>query len=561
MHDDLRIILPGPDPLLFERPVSVLRADTASEVADALAAAQAALVSGKFCAGYLSYELGAVFASRPVRPGRAIPLLTLGIYDAPGAAVPERAAAPYRMGPMVPRTPRAEYDRALAQIARAIYDGDVYQVNYTIPFDFAFEGDPYSLFCDLLATANVGNAAYVEDGAHAFVSISPELFLETRGGRVRTKPMKGTAPLEHLAELDTPKNRAEHVMIVDLLRNDLHRVCERVGVTKLYEAERYPTLGTMTSTVEGTLRPGVELAELLGATFPCGSITGAPKRAAMGIIESLEPSPRDVYTGSIGFIAPDGTSRWNVAIRTLQIDRARGRGRLDTGGGIVADSDAQSEWDELQLKRAFAQRFVEPFALLETFIAGSPRTAHHLDRLAASAKYFSVAFDRERTAEDLAALAPGMLVRLRLQADGSATVAVEQPAALREPVRVRLSAERVASTDPFLRHKTSWRARYDRALRSAHAAGDFDTIFLNERAELTEGARTNIFVEIGGTLYTPPLSSGVLPGILRAELLRQGRAQERVLYESDLHTGRALFAGNSARGLLRAELVKECHGV
>lgn len=559
MPHGLRVFFPGSRPLLFERPSLVLRAQTAAQALEALATAQRAIDSGRYCAGYLSYELGSVFRGTPPRAQRALPLLLLGIYDAPQPAQPQRSGG-YRLGPMHPRVPRHAYDRALERIARAIYDGDVYQVNYTVPADFAFSGDALALFYDLYESARAGHAAYVDDDAHAVVSLSPELFLETSPHGVRTKPMKGTAPPDRPALLQSAKNRAEHVMIVDLLRNDLHRICSRVGVSALYEIERYPTLATMTSTIEGTLRAPVSLRDTLAATFPCGSITGAPKRAAMELIEQLERRPRDAYTGSVGYAGPQG-GNWNVAIRTLQIDLAQGRGRLDTGGGIVADSNAADEWNELELKRAFAEPFSTPFALLETFRAGSAAVADHLARLTRSAQHFGIPFDSAALHARLDAIAAGTLVRIRVDGGAHAHIALEDAPAATEPVRLCVAAERTNSKDPFLRHKTSWRDAYDRALAAADAAGCFDAIFFNERGEVTEGARSTIVADIGGTLFTPPLECGVLPGILRAALLREGRVQERVLFERDLYAARALYAGNSARGLLRAEPMKAMSGV
>lgn len=554
----MRVVIPGASPLAFERPLRVLRARTPAEALAALDEAQAALDSGRFVAGYLCYELGAALAEIPIPQSGNHRLLALGIYEAPSGPPPfERK--PYRISTLRERVSQDDYEGALAAIARSIYDGDVYQVNYTVPFDFVFDGDAASLFYDIADRARVGYAALVEDGAHALLSFSPELFLKIEGAAVRTKPMKGTAALDRIGELDTPKNLAEHVMIVDLLRNDLQRICSSVRVRNLYEIERYPTLATMTSTIEGMLHPGSTLRHIFSAAFPCGSITGAPKRSAMRLIGQLETSVRGAYTGSIGYAAPDGSAQWNVAIRTLQIDRVANMGRLDAGGGIVADSAAEAEWAEIALKRAFVEPFVRPFALLETLAGDAPpdRIERHAERLRAAAQAFGIPLDLAELKQILDERAHATVLRIRLHFDGTLAACAEPLDHPAELARLRLSAERVRSDHPMLRYKTSWRDIYNRGLREAAAAHCFDTIYRNERGELTEGARTNLFLEIGGELFTPPVAAGLLPGILRAELIAQGRCRERVLYETDLETAGAVFAGNSARGLLRAQLVKD----
>ncbi|MFN2528973.1 MAG: chorismate-binding protein [Candidatus Baltobacteraceae bacterium] len=552
----MRVVIPGAGPLTFESPVRVLRAHRAEHVEPALLAAQDACERGLYCAGYISYEAGS---------GGERPLLALGLYREPLRGRPEAPSNDFTMGVLRPRITRDAYGRAVREIARAIYDGDVYQVNYTVPFDFAFKGDPYALFCELLARSAVSHAAYIEDGNLTLLSLSPELFLEIDGRRITTKPMKGTAPLDRLERLHDPKNRAEHLMIVDLLRNDLHRICSDVTVPELYSVETYPTFATMTSTVRGTLQTGATLSDIFRATFPCGSITGAPKHAAMQAIAQAEASPREMYTGTIGYQSPSGYGRWNVAIRTLQIDTEKARGRFDAGGGIVADSSAADEWDEIVLKSRFLESTATPFALLETFAAGaSAQTIDaHFARLARSAAHFGIPADVEGIRASVAALraASSLLIRLRVEWDGTFSMRTEDVATPLAPVRICLVPRIARSGDPLSQHKSSWRKAYDGALAQAVRAGCFEAILSNERDELVEGTRTSLFVEIDGTLLTPPRTSGALPGILRETLLRQGRCTEQVLYEPDLHRASAVYVGNSARGLLRAELAKELTGV
>jgi len=510
-------------------------------VARTLDAADDALRQGYWIAGTVAYE-GAV---------------AIGIFDPPQS---EALASDgrYAFGAVRADVSSDEYRRAIDEIADAIYEGDVYQVNYTMPFDFRFDGDPYALYAGLAAKSGAAYCGYVRDGDEHVVSFSPELFLRFESGRLATKPMKGTAALDRIDDLRTDKNRAEHVMIVDLLRNDLHRICADVRVERLFEVERYPTFATMTSTISGALDRDVRLADVFRAAFPCGSVTGAPKRAAMACIARTERRPRGAYCGTLGFLAPERRGWWNVAIRTAQIDTARRAGRFDAGGGIVADSDAASERDEIALKARFFLEGAVPVEPIETFAGGDPATRDaHLTRMRSTAATLGIAFDglRVRDAVSVSDRA-GALLRVRLTAAGDAIVEPRPLAAPAEPVAVLLSSARVRSDDPLLRLKTTWRPAQERAAAEADAAGCFDALLRNERGELTEGARTTLFARIDGTLVTPPLEAGLLPGILRARMLAAGEAVERTIAPDDLRRAEAIFVGNSARGMLRAHLVE-----
>ena len=506
--------------------------------------ADGALRAGYHVAGYFSYEGAA----------------TLGVYEKPHVADLSSVSGTCAITPPVPRISRERYDGAVAAIQRAIRDGDVYQVNYTVPFDFAFAGEPFDLYARLARSSGAPYCAYVEDGNRALLSFSPELFLGFENGRIATKPMKGTALPGNDAELSNAKNRAEHLMIVDLLRNDLHRVCHDVTVEELFAIERYPTFSTMTSTVSGALDAGTSLTQIFRAAFPCGSVTGAPKRAAMAYIAQLESEPRGAYTGSIGYLTPERTGWWNVAIRTMQVDRANKTGRIDAGGGIVSDSNPAGEWREVLLKTAFLRPALEQFACLETLRCGpAPSDAEaHLNRLERTAQHFGIAFDRQAVRARIEALNAShdtQLARVRVTYAGFEVET--QPLPALGEVALCMADGRVTSGDPMLRHKTSWRPAHEAAAETARRLGCFDALLRNERDELTEGSRTNLFVRLRGKLYTPPLECGVLPGILRQQLLASGECFERVLFESDLRDAEAIFAGNSARGLRKADLAGE----
>ncbi len=541
---------------LFSQPTRVLRAFTRDEALEALTIAERAQRDGAWIAGYLAYELGVALMGLP-HHASASPLLLLGIYDAPTQIDVSRAAKA-SLSPLRSRVSPSCYIERVASIQQALYHGDLYQVNLTVPFDARYDGDPWSLYGILARAANVPHCAFIEDENTAYLSLSPELFLRMRNGELLCKPMKGTAPLDDPQLIDDEKNRAEHLMIVDLVRNDFHRVATDVRVVKPFEKEFYPTFVTMTSEIHGRLDMSRPFLEVLKATFPCGSITGAPKEAAVRAITALESEARRAYCGSFGYLAPNGDGEWNVAIRTLQLDTKKKSARFDVGGGIVADSNAADEWREILIKSRFLTAATEPLTIWETFAADSDRTPHE-QRLLATAAAFDVPLDATRLERYLAAIPhhPSTLVRLRAHDDGSITHTIE--ALPENPIvaDILFADETVDSADPFLAWKTSWRPIHRRAFARATESGCFDAILTNERGEITEGTRTTIFMERDGRLHTPPLECGLLPGVLRARLIASGRAVETRITRAELVSAHTLYIGNAARGLIRAHLVKE----
>ena len=580
LHDTLA---PAGENLLFTGPRDILVAHDAAGVAAALQQLEEARGAGLHAAGFLAYELGFVFEERLARllppPGPA-PLLWLGLYDAPerltAAEVDARLAGPARgvAIDIAPRMDEVTYVRAFDQVKALIAAGDTYQVNLTFKAGFRLEGDPVALYRDLVAKQPVAYGALINTGEQWILSRSPELFVSSRDGMLAARPMKGTLKRGRtLAEDEAgrvalagdEKNRAENLMIVDLLRNDLGRIAEigTVKVTDLFTVETYSTLHTMTSGISARRRPGVTTADVLANLFPCGSITGAPKLRAMEIIHQVEAGPRGVYTGSIGHFSPNGNLTLNVAIRTAVIDKD-GNGEIGIGGGIVADSIAADEYREALLKMAFFTEPAREVTLIETLLwdraDGYDLLDRHLDRLAASAAYFALPFDRPAITALLESQSfpeARMRVRLTLDASGPAVTSIPLPP---NPLvfRFAIAPERLDSQSLWLMHKTTNRAFYDEPRQRAHAEQGVDEVlFLNERGELTEVSITSLFVERGGILLTPPLSSGLLPGTLRAELLATGKAEEQVLTLDDLEGAEAIWLGNSVRGLIRAEWAKE----
>ncbi len=573
---------------LFEAPVEVVRCDRPEDAPAALARVADAARRGLYAAGFLSYELGYLLEPKlaPLLPAqRCQPLIWFGLFDEPqeldpagaGRWVEERQAGGYRVDDLRLSVDRRDYLAAAGRVKDYIAAGDVYQINLTFKYLFGFSGDPLALYAALRRRQRVAYGAMVSAQDFQVLSLSPELFLRVREGVAEARPMKGTAARGASPDDDAAqrawlrhdeKSRAENLMIVDLLRNDLGRVAEigSVKVTDLFTVESYPTLYQMTSGISARLRPGVGLAELAHGLFPCGSVTGAPKMRAMEIIRELEPAPRGIYTGAIGMVAPNGDAVFNVSIRTLVLD-GDGRGEMGVGSGIVQDSEPEVEWEECLLKARFLTEQREAFYLIETLRwergEGYYLLERHLDRLARSAAYFGYPCDRELTRKRLEAEAEGFgdapIMRVRLLLDEDGDLAIDAtPMQLSGPETVLdflISERPVESSDAFVYHKTTRRALYDEEFARAQAdKGCGEVVFLNERGELTEGSRTNLFVERNGVLLTPPLHCGLLDGTLRRDLIEnpQVATEERVLTLRDLDAAERIFLGNSVRGLMRA---------
>ena len=583
---------------LYRNPREIVVARRPEEVGPALARIEALAGEGHALAGMIAYEAGLALEPRlaPItarRSGAGGPLVWFGAFagweeiaaDAVPTWLADHAApglAP-AIGPLEPQLSTGGYLAAFAALREAILAGDIYQANLTFPLAGSWRGDPLALYAALRPQAAAGYGGIVFDGSHWLLSLSPELFVALKDGAVTAKPMKGTRPRETdprrdravAAELATSiKDRAENLMIVDLMRNDISRVSQpgSVKVERAFHVESYPTVHQMTTTVRARLRPGLGALDLVRGIFPCGSITGAPKIRAMELIDTVERDSRGAYCGTIGRIDPpgaDGTSdaAFNVAIRTLRLDPdpggMGGRVTMGVGSAIVADSDAMDEWRECVLKGGFVGRSMAAQCdLIETMrfdpADGVPLIEFHLERMKASAAELGFAFDRHGLRNAIQALCFDLDVpaRLRVVVARSGAHAIEAsplPAVLPIPARVALLPLPVAANDWRLRHKTSDRGFYEEALSVARAAGANEAVFLDEAGLVTEGSFTSVFVEQEGKLLTPPAALGLLPGVLRASLLAEGRAVEAELRIGDLERG--FWIGNALRGLLPARLL------
>ena len=584
---------------LFLHPVRVLQATTLDEISALFEQIEQCLRQGRFVAGFLSYECG--YGLEPALskyfPGSSdFPLAWFGVYQRPFVFDPVSGHFGPELLPQIQNLcslddpaketchvshcrlaiSREDYCAKVEAVRDYIAAGDTYQVNLTSKVLFDFEGSAAALFAQLRDQQRVPYAAFLNLGKRKWkiLSLSPELFLRIQNGRILTRPMKGTAPRGHTLRDDLrlqnwlnadPKNRSENVMIVDLLRNDLGRIAEigSIRTDQLFAVEKYETLFQMTSTVSGTLRPGTPLLEIFRATFPCGSVTGAPKVRTMQIIRELEPAPRGVYTGSIGYFAPNGDAVFNVAIRTIVLNG--NSGEMGVGGGIVFDSRPAQEYEECQLKAQFLTTPQPKFELLESLLwDGSYRFLDfHLERIKSSAEYFDFAFDQaeilsllERNRRNLT---PGSAYKVRLLLARQGEICIENAVLELSPNvsgTVVLSPHNISSRDRFLYHKTTYRDIYEREYAEARRQGHEDAIFTNERGEITEGTRNNVFVEIGTALFTPPVTCGLLPGVFRRHLLETNpRAAERILTVADLQSASAIYLCNSVRGLRRVSLV------
>ena len=581
-------LTPGGRSLLYSDPVDVIAVSDPEDIEQGLDAIAAGVAEGLHATGFFSYELGYCFEPRLrelLPENRDVPLFWIGLFGAPQPLDDAATRAWLEANGGAERAQisdlnlswsREEYARAFAEVLDYIAAGDVYQINLTLKYHFAFAGDPVALYAALRRKQRVAYGGMIATPDLHVLSFSPELFFRREGKQIATRPMKGTAPRGRTPREDSrlktwlamdEKQRAENLMIVDLLRNDLGRVAKigSVEVTDLFTVETYRSVHQMTSGVRAELRADMGLQETLRALFPCGSVTGAPKVRAMEIIRELEAAPRGVYTGSMGHFTPHGDAQFNVGIRTVVLHG--GRGEMGIGSGVVADSKVESEFEECLLKAHFLTKADAPFELIETLRWERDEGFHllerHLARLQSSAAHFGYPYSREAViaaleGEVLRLQGDTYLVRLLLAEEGTLTVtstAIELPA--KGTVwRFVISDQRVDEKDPLFFHKTTRRQFYDREMERQKAlTGCDEVIFLNKRGELTEGTRTTLFLELDGRLFTPALTCGLLPGTLREELLDLPRAaaSEAIITPADLDRADRIYLGNSVRGLIRAE--------
>ncbi len=533
-------------------PTAEITAKRIDEVSSVLDFAEREAAAGSYVAVMLSYEAAPAFDPVfAVHESSDFPLAWAAAFSTI-SETQNQDSSTISSNSWAPRVTRDEYDNAVTRIRELIAAGDTYQVNYTFPVTSTFTGDHYAWYRSLCLAQGAEYSAYIDLDRYKVLCLSPELFFKRQGNHVITKPMKGTVGRGRWLQEDrdlaqwlklSAKDRAENVMIVDLLRNDLGKVSATgsVNVKSLFDVERFETVWQMTSTVESTLRDGTGLWELMQALFPCGSITGAPKIRTMQIIRDLERFPRGAYTGAIGLLQPGGDCVFNVAIRTVLMDTELRQATFGVGGGITIDSTAEREYHECLVKSRFLHAARAEFQLFESILLEDGEyfiLAEHLKRLRDSAEYFGFSFPGTRITAELERIkfeTGAFKVRLMLWKDGRIETDVTPVELLPEMKPVTLATEPVDSSDRFLFHKTTLRR------------GGDDVIFWNERGEVTESSIANVVVPIDGELFTPPIECGLLPGVFRNHLLAEGKISERVITVEEFRNAKEFFLINSVR--------------
>lgn len=577
--------------LVFTQPDRIICAYNPSEVKACLQKMQKEKEKGNYLAGFLSYEAGYAFCSKLyAKQNYTFPLIWMGIFK--NVSIYDHKTGnflntPLKLNDSAKRKSckisnlklsisKKDYIKNVKKIQEFIAAGDTYQVNYTTKLKFNIKGSAIDLYQQLRQNQQVGYGAFIKSREFNILSYSPELFFRQTQDNIFVRPMKGTAP-RGINKIDDkkmrnflhndPKNRAENIMIVDLLRNDLGKISQTSSVktTGLFNIEIYKTLLQMTSTIESTLKKRLPLFDLFSSLHPSGSITGAPKIRTMQIIKDLEPQERKIYTGSIGYIAPDNTSVFNVAIRTVLLKDSKGE--MGIGGGITYNSDPESEWNECRLKAKFLTQ--SPFQLIETMRASKKDGIFlldlHLKRLYKSAKFFAFKYSPKniQTAlqQQISALISGKNYKLRLLLKPSGDIDIKAsvlktqtyPA---EILKICISPHRLNSKSHYLYHKTTHRALYNKEFKKYTKQGFYDILFLNEHKEICEGAISNIFLKKNGIYYTPPVHCGLLPGVFREHFIKthKGQVQEKILTVSDMETADIIYCVNSVRKMVRVKL-------
>lgn len=561
------------DARYYSDPVHILTVHRAKDIHKALRTLERWHEKGYYLAGYIAYEAG--FSLEPKLESLAAqanetPLLQFGAFEGFDSRrmLTPRKPADIELNPV---WTKSEYLEKFERIQDYINAGDVYQVNLTFPMRGQFSGTARALYEQLRERQQVQYGGIISLGQGPdIISLSPELFFKKLSQKMIMQPMKGTLKRHSDAVIDQrqrgamrddDKSRAENLMIVDLLRNDLSRISQAgsVEVPELFTLETYPTLHQMTSTIRSALKPDIDLTQLFKALFPCGSVTGAPKIRAMEIIAELEDEPRGAYCGAMGYIDPNSDSCFNVAIRTLTL--SHDQLTYNVGSGIVSDSGGEAEYEECLLKAKAVRGTPRPM-LIETLRmtadGGIPREARHLNRLSRSAAALGYSFNPDDWQKALRRLKPAAghgRVRVTLSAEGELLAAYRPLTQMAAPLKIVISKNPLSLSVQETRFKTSARAFYEQErMRVKTAYGADEVLFVNEDGYLCEGSFTSVFVETETGLKTPDLRCGLLPGVLREDMIASGEAKPAFLTSDDVMSG-TFFMGNSLRGLMPAQLI------
>ena len=554
---------------VFENPIKIVTTTTLQEVRKALDEVQQAVNRGYYAAGYVSYEAAPAFdPAYLVAQHLQMPLLWFGIYEKPIVVDEACVQASFSMGKWQGDTDKKRYNKTIQHIKTAIAAGETYQVNYTMRLYAGFFGDDLAYYDHLRLAQRAKYSAYMDLGRFRIVSLSPELFFQSKENQIITRPMKGTIARAKQYEDDqkmamilatSEKDQAENVMIVDLIRNDLAKIpgVKSVHVPQIFSIERFPTVYQMTSTIEANYAMKPTLLQVFDALFPCGSITGAPKVSTMKIIAQVEQNSRDVYCGAIGYVEPDGEATFNVAIRTVWLDSMTGKACYGVGGGITWDSTEEGEYEEAMMKTRFLHKESVEFSLLETLKWEDGQyflLDRHLHRMNQSAMYFDFTFDRSKvmqSLEDHAQLYVGQTRRVRLLLASTGSCQVESTSLLQTSMTqqdIALAKTPIDQEDIFLYHKTTHREVY--AYHKEENPEVYDILLWNEQGQITEFTTGNVVVEIQGQKWTPSLACGLLNGTYREQLVEEGILEEKILTIEEVLRATKVWLINSVRGFV-----------
>ncbi len=565
-------------PVIFRQPQKIICCDDIEQISDSLQQVEEACKSGYYAAGFISYEAGKKFLGLPVQP-LDFPYSWWGIYSdydlIRGNFFSGINQSDFQ-NKFINSIDQTVYRDGFKKIKRYIKAGETYQTNYSFRLYKQLKLSVEKLFLSCCFHHPVPYSAFVQTGDYQIGSLSPELFLSVKDKFIEALPMKGTVSrgIDFTDDQNkknwlkkSPKNRAENLMIVDLMRNDIGRVARpgQVTVPQLFGIHSYPTVHQMVSRVSAELRPGIGFKQIVEACFPSGSVTGAPKKRTMEIIQEVETTPRKIYTGSIGLVQPGGDSCLNVAIRTFLHDRAKNSLELGVGGGIVDDSRHDEEWEEALLKSKFLHYRCprEEFALFETMLYeprdGIKLLPQHLERLTGSARYFGIPLDtvylQKKIDQKLNQLGEKAVVRITVRLSGKIHIGIRSIPPPVGRVKIKLASTRVNSWDSFLQHKTTRRKLYDRFRKKALDEDVFEYIFKNQDEILTEGTITNIFIKKQGLWMTSPVEAGLLPGVKRQEFIERHLVEEMNLRVDDLLQAEKIVLTNGVRGVISVEEV------
>ncbi|AXR67457.1 aminodeoxychorismate synthase component I [Leptospira mayottensis] len=561
--------------IIFRNPIKTIEAYCFDTLSTSLNEIDDYLKQGYYVAGFISYEVGYFFFNMNWKKNETgLPILHFAVFQNPEKLPEIQTGLSQNYGFYISSMPNHEnYVQSLDTIRVKLYQGEIYQINYTDKISFDFEGDILSFYKILSQRQPVAYGSWIRFRDIDVLSFSPELFFERKGTTLVTKPMKGTyqrGKSEKEDEknvrilLNSEKEKAENLMITDLMRNDLGKISKKgsVQVPALFSVEKYKTIFQMTSTIRSELSDWVEWKDIFRELFPGGSITGAPKFRAMQLIQQLEKA-RGIYTGAIGVIGPNQDAVFSIGIRTLELKK--GKGNIGIGSGITWDSDPEKEWLEILEKAKFFTEAPQGFSLFETILYKNGIfyfLKEHLERIKKSAKIFRFPFSKKEWATSLkqiASISPGpnsYRIKISLNSLGKFHFESHKLSKFQKEGILQISEIEIDSSSEFRKHKTNLREIYDREGKYSRDAGYIDTLYLNEKKEITEGSISNIFVKIGDSYFTPPISSGVLPGIFRNRLLKRNGFYEKTLSLDDLQRSSSVFLCNSLRGILRVKEVR-----